>query len=378
MDMHKKIFLSSPHMSDEGYEKQYIDEAFSTNWIAPLGENVDGFEKELAAKVGAAGSVVLSSGTAAIHMALKCCGVGPGDYVFCSDLTFAASCNPIIYQGASPVFIDSEYETWNMCPEALRIAFELYIPKALIVVNLYGQSAKFGEILDICSKHHVPVIEDAAESLGATYQGQSSGTFGRFGVYSFNGNKIITSSGGGALVSEDLDALQKIRFWSTQARDCARHYQHSELGYNYRMSNVIAGIGRGQLKVLEQRVQRKHEIYDYYNQAFSDITSLSMMPIHKAGKPNCWLSAITLSKEAPITPLDIMTTLEKENVESRPVWKPMHLQPFYKDKPFITAFKTGNVSQDLFERGVCMPSDTKMSNDDLAYVVDIIRSLYTK
>lgn len=376
--MRDKIFLSSPHMSDEGYEKQYIEEAFATNWIAPLGANVNGFESELAAAVGATGAVALSSGTAAIHMALKCCNVGPGDLVFCSSLTFAASCNPIVYQGATPVFIDSEYDTWNMCPKALRNAFSQYTPKAVIVVNLYGQSAKMDEILAICNEHQVPVIEDAAESLGATYQGKPSGTFGHFGVYSFNGNKIITTSGGGALVSEDLEALKKVRFWVTQARDNARHYQHSELGYNYRMSNVVAGIGRGQLKVLAQRVQRRQEIYNYYKKAFADIPDILLMPLYSEGQSNCWLSVITIDVTSKVKPLDVMVALENENIESRPVWKPMHLQPFYAGRPFITALGSGSVSQNLFERGVCLPSDTKLTNSDLFIVASTILSLFSK
>lgn len=261
----KRIYLSSPHMSDEGYEKQYINEAFESNWIAPLGKNVDEFEKELAAKVGIKAAAALSSGTAAIHMALKAAGVGEGDIVFCPTLTFAATANPIIYQNAIPVFIDSDYETWNMSPEALEEAFKKYPKvKAVLVVHLYGLSADMDKIVEICKKHDVQLIEDAAESLGTTYKGRYTGTIGDYGIYSFNGNKIITTSGGGMLVSDNEERIAKVRFWATQARDNARHYQHSELGYNYRMSNVIAGIGRGQLKVLDQRIEKKRYIFDFY------------------------------------------------------------------------------------------------------------------
>ncbi|MDD4347409.1 MAG: aminotransferase class I/II-fold pyridoxal phosphate-dependent enzyme, partial [Desulfitobacteriaceae bacterium] len=254
--MTDRIYLSSPHMSDEGYEMQYIKEAFDTNWIAPLGPNVNGFEQELAAKVGAKHAAALSSGTAAIQMALKAAGVGEGDIVFCQSLTFSATANPIIYQNATPVFIDRDYETWNMDPNALEAAFKKYGDrvKTVLVVHLYGLSADMDKIMEICNKHGVPVIEDAAESLGTYYKGKHTGTFGDYGIYSFNGNKIITTSGGGMLVSNNEEKIKKVRFWATQARDQARHYQHSELGFNYRMSNVVAGIGRGQLKILEQRI----------------------------------------------------------------------------------------------------------------------------
>lgn len=260
--MGKRIYLSSPHMSDEGYEMQYIQEAFDTNWIAPLGKNVDEFEKELAAKVGIGHAAALASGTAAIHMALKAASVGEGDIVFCQDLTFAASANPIIYQNATPVFIDSNLETWNMDPDALEEAFEKYPnAKAVIVVHLYGLAADMDKIVELCKKHNAILIEDAAESLGTTYKGKHTGTIGDYGIYSFNGNKIITTSGGGMLVSNDEERIAKVRFWATQARDPAPHYQHSELGYNYRMSNIVAGIGRGQLKVLDQRVAKKKYIF---------------------------------------------------------------------------------------------------------------------
>lgn len=369
--MSDKIWLSSPHMSDEGYEMEYVQEAFDTNWIAPLGTNVNEFEKELASKVGSKYGAALSSGTAAIHMALKAANVGKGDIVFCQSLTFSASANPILYQNAIPVFIDSDYETWNMCPIALEKAFEKYPNvKAVIVVHLYGLSADMDRIVDICNKYKVTLIEDAAESLGTTYKGRHTGTFGEYGIFSFNGNKIITTSGGGMLVSNDEERIAKVRFWATQARDKARHYQHSEMGFNYRMSNVVAGIGRGQLKVLDKRVAKKKYILEYYKRELGNLEGIEFMPINEWNNPNCWLSCITLSGK--IRPLDIMESLEKENIESRPIWKPMHLQPFFEKYDCIGE----NVSQKLFENGVCLPSDTKMTDEDLARVCDIIKNLW--
>ena len=369
--MAKKIWLSSPHMSDEGYEMQYIQEAFDTNWIAPLGKNVDEFEKELAAKVGAKHAAALTSGTGAIHMALKAVGVDEGDIVFCPTLTFSATGNPIIYQSAIPVFIDSDYETWNMDPTALELAFEKYPEvKAVLVVHLYGLAADMDKIMEICNKHNVPVIEDAAESLGTYYKGKHTGTFGEYGVFSFNGNKIITTSGGGMLVSDNEERIQKVRFWSTQSRDKARHYQHSELGFNYRMSNVVAGIGRGQLKVLEQRVAKKKYIFEFYKRELGGLDGVQFMPINEWNEPNCWLSCMTLSGK--VKPLDVMEALEKENIESRPIWKPMHMQPFFGEYDYVG----GDVSQNLFENGVCLPSDTKMTDGDLERVCDILKKLW--
>lgn len=365
-----RVYLSSPHMSDEGYEMQYIQEAFDTNWIAPLGKNVNEFEKELAAKVGVKSAVALSSGTAAIHLALKAAGVGPGDIVFCPTLTFAATANPIIYQNATPVFIDSDLETWNMCPKALERAFEKHRPKAVIVVHLYGLSADMDPIIDLCRKHNAVIIEDAAESLGALYKGRHTGTLGDYGVFSFNGNKIITTSGGGMLVSNNGERIAKARFWATQSRDAARHYQHSELGFNYRMSNIVAGIGRGQLRVLDQRVQRKREIFEFYQQGLADLDDVQMMPVNKWNEPNYWLSCIML--HGKVRPLDVMVALEQENVESRPIWKPMHLQPFFRDYDFVG----GGASEQIYKSGVCLPSDTNMSNDELVRVVSIIRKLW--
>ncbi|WP_423800057.1 DegT/DnrJ/EryC1/StrS family aminotransferase [Neobacillus sp. SAB-20_R2A] len=371
--MADRIFLSSPHMSDEGYEIKYVFEAFDTNWIAPLGENVNQFEKELAAKVGTKYAAALTSGTGAIHMALKAAGVGEGDIVFCQSLTFSATANPIIYQNAIPVFIDSDYETWNMCPKALEEAFGKYPNvKAVIVVHLYGLSADMDKIVELCKKHNVVLIEDAAESLGTYYKGQHTGTFGDYGIFSFNGNKIITTSGGGMLVSDNSERIAKVRFWATQSRDQARHYQHSELGFNYRMSNVVAGIGRGQLKVLDQRVAKKNYIYEFYKRELGELEGVDFMPTNKWNKPNYWLSSITLNGK--VRPLEIMEALEKENIESRPIWKPMHMQPFFEKYDFIG---TG-VSEELFENGICLPSDTKMTDDDLERVVKTIKGLWVE
>jgi dTDP-4-amino-4,6-dideoxygalactose transaminase len=368
--MSSKIWLSSPHMSDEGYELEYIKEAFDTNWIAPLGANVDGFERELASKIGAKHAAALVSGTAAMHMALKAAGVSQGDIVFCQDLTFSATANPIIYQNAVPVFIDSNYETWNMDPKALEEAFEKYPNvKAVIVVHLYGLSADLDPIIELCKKHNVTLIEDAAESLGTTYKGKYTGTFGDYGIFSFNGNKIITTSGGGMLVSNNEERIAKVRFWATQARDKARHYQHSELGYNYRMSNIVAGIGRGQLKVLEQRIAKKKYIFEFYKRELNGLKGIKFMPINEWNEPNYWLMCITLSGK--VSPIDIIEALERENIESRPIWKPMHMQPVFASYDFISK----GVSEKIFENGVCLPSDTKMTDDDLERVCSIIKNL---
>ncbi len=377
-NMSKKILLASPHMSDEGYEQQFIKEAFDTNWIAPLGENVNKFEEEIANYVGVKTGAALSAGSAAIHLGLKALNVKQGDIVFCSSLTFSATCNPIIYQNATPVFIDSEYETWNMDPLALEKAFEKYPnPKAIIVVHLYGTPAKMDEIIKICKKHNVPLIEDAAESLGSIYNGQQTGTFGEYGVFSFNGNKIITTSGGGMLVSNNEDGIKKVRFWATQSKEPVRHYEHKEIGYNYRMSNICAGIGRGQLKVLDKRIEKKTEIYNKYKNELEKVKEIKMQPIPKNTKPNHWLSVMTIDKDSKVKPLNIMETLEKENIDSRPVWKPMHLQPVFKEYDFITAKNDGtSVSEDLFNRGVCLPSDTKMTEEEQERVIDIIKKCF--
>ncbi len=374
--MEKRIFLASPHMSEEGYEKEYIKEAFDTNWIAPLGENVNKFEEELANYVGAKCGAALSAGTAAIHMALKALDVKEGDIVFCSSLTFSATANPIIYQNATPVFIDCDRETWNMDPEALKKAFEKYPnPKAVVIVHLYGTPAKMDEIMAICNEHNVPLVEDAAESLGATYKGKQTGTFGKYGIFSFNGNKIITTSGGGMLVSDDEERIQKVRFWATQSRDKARYYQHSEIGYNYRMSNIVAGIGRGQLKVLNDRLAKKKEIYETYKDAFKDIPEIEMKPVPVDTKSNYWLSTMLLKEGSKVTPLNVMEALDKENIESRPIWKPMHMQPVFEKYDFIKV-EDKPVSEDIFARGVCLPSDTKMTKEEQQEVIRIIKELF--
>jgi len=375
----KRIYLSSPHMSDEGYELEYIKEAFETNWIAPLGKNVDEFEREFAEKIGIKQAAAVSSGTAAMHLALMAAGVGKGDIVFCQSLTFAATANPIIYQNATPVFIDSDYETWNMCPKALRRAFEKYaklgkLPKAVIVVHLYGLSADMDEIMAICNEYGVTLIEDAAESLGSRYKGKQTGTFGDYGIFSFNGNKIITTSGGGMLVSNNAEGIAKARFWATQAREKERHYEHKELGYNYRMSNVVAGIGRGQLKVLDQRVEKKRYIFDFYKRELGKLPGIKCMPTNEWDEPNCWLSCILLDEQT--RPREIIEALEAENIESRPIWKPMHLQPYYEEFDFITLQEQGSIAEDIFNRGVCLPSDTKMTDQDLERVVGVIRGLW--
>lgn len=369
--MKERILLSSPHMSDEGYEQVFVQEAFDTNWVAPLGANVDGFEQELAEYVGVNHAAALTSGTAAIHLAMKLAGVGEGDIVFTQAFTFAATVNPIIYEKATPVFIDSDEKTWNMDADALEEAFEKYPDvKAVIVVHLYGMSADMDRIVELCDKHDVILIEDAAESLGTEYKGQASGTHGDYGIYSFNGNKIITTSGGGILVSNDKEAVDKARFWSTQARDDAPYYQHSEIGYNYRMSNISAGIGRGQLKVLDERVEKKRYIYDYYKKELGHIEEIHFMPENEWDYANRWLSAITLSGD--ITPTEVLEALAKENIEGRHLWKPMHLQPVFEQYDYIG----GNVSEDLFNTGLCLPSDTKMTDADLQRTCDVIKGLW--
>ena len=313
----------------------------------------------------------------------KLLGIKPGDIVFCSSLTFAASCNPIIYEGAEPVFIDAEYDSLNMSPIALKNAFEVYsakgrLPKAVIVVHLYGQSANMDEIMAICNSYNVPVIEDAAESLGATYKGKQTGTIGKYGIYSFNGNKIITTSGGGMLVSDNEEGIKKSKFWATQARDNKRYYHHTELGYNYRMSNIVAGIGRGQLRVLDERIDKKKYIYEKYKEAFKDIKDIEMAKICEYGEPNYWLSIGILSPESKVKPLDIILELEKENIESRHIWKPMNMQPFYEKYDFFKDNDNEEISvgEDIFNRGICLPSDTKMSDEEINRIIKIIKGLF--
>lgn len=358
-------------MSDEGYEQLYVKEAFDTNWIAPLGPNVTNFENEICEKVGIGHAAALVSGTAAIHMALRACGVGEGDIVLCQSLTFSATANPIIYEKAIPVFIDSDLETWNMSPKYLEEALIKYPnAKAVLVVHLYGLSADMDKIVELCKKYNVTLVEDAAESLGTTYKGKYTGTFGDYGILSFNGNKIITTSGGGMLLSNNQERIEKVRFWSTQSRDKARHYQHSELGFNYRMSNVVAGVGRGQLKVLDKRVEKKQYIYNYYKENLKDIKDIVFMPINDWNKPNCWLTSVTL--KGKVRPIDIIETLEKENIESRPIWKPMHIQPFFEQYDYVG----GNIGEYIFENGLCLPSDTKLTDSQLNEIVTIIRGLW--
>ena len=380
--MNQRVYIASPHMSEEGYEQKYIQEAFDTNWIAPLGNNVTMFEKEVCDLVGSKEGITLSSGTAAIHLALKLAGVQEGDLVFCQSLTFVASVNPILYEKAIPVMIDSEENTWNMSVDALEEAFIKYEkmgqkPKAVVIVHIYGICAKVKQIKQLCEKYQVVLIEDAAESLGSTIDGQYTGTFGDYGIYSFNGNKIITTSSGGMLLCNGKNAkedAQKARFWATQAREKERYYEHKEIGYNYRMSNITAGIGRGQLKVLHQRIEKKRQIYKRYQEGFQDIKDISMMPFDVGNTyQNCWLTTIVLNKDSKVTSNQIIDALEKENIESRPVWKPMHLQPLFKDCDYIDQ---NSVSQTLFEYGVCLPSDTKMTNEIQNRVIEIVKGLW--
>jgi pyridoxal phosphate-dependent aminotransferase EpsN len=372
-----KIYLSSPHMS--GKEQHYIDEAFKTNWIAPLGPNLDAFEKEIALLTGAREAFAVSSGTAAIHLALSLLDVTKGDKVFCSSLTFVASANPIIYQGAEPVFIDSEPETWNMSPQALEKALqeafrEGKLPKAVIIVHLYGQSAKMDELLSLCNHYDVPVIEDAAESLGSTYKGRASGTLGRFGIYSFNGNKIITTSGGGMIISDDAVILQKARFLATQARDPAPHYQHSKLGYNYRMSNILAGVGRAQIQVLEDRVEKRRQVFERYYRELSHIPGLTFMPELENTRTNRWLTALTIDeKEAGVSAAQLIESLGERNIEARPVWKPLHLQPLFQGTSYYSHDKNVHIAEQLFQTGICLPSGSNLTEAEQQRVIECIK-----
>ncbi len=373
----KRIYLSSPTM--HGDEQRFVQEAFDTNWVAPLGPNVTAFEKEIAAYTGCGHAAALSAGTAAIHMALRLLGVKQGDVVFVSDLTFSASCNPIVYENGTPVFIDAEPDTWNMSPEALKRAYEKYPnPKAVICVHLYGTPAKLDEIMEICEAHGTPMIEDAAESLASTYKGRHTGTFGKYGIYSFNGNKIITTSGGGMFVSADEEAAKKVTFLATQARDPARHYQHSQIGYNYRMSNVTAGIGRGQLLHLEEHKAKKKEIYRRYCEAFADIPAIQMNPMNPDGDANNWLSGMVIAADSAVTPDMVMDALEeKVNAESRPIWKPMHMQPVFAACDFFAHNEDGSsVGEDVFKRGLCLPSDIKTTDEEMEAIIRTVRELF--
>jgi len=366
--MKPKIWLSSPHMG--GKELEYVKDAFEANWIAPLGPHVDGFEHEIGARLGGNVHVAaLSSGTAALHLALVILGVKAGDEVICQSMTFSASANPIVYQGAKPVFVDSETETWNIDPNFLELAIKERMakgtkPKAVIVVHLYGMPAQMEHITDICSRYEIPLIEDAAEAFGSTYKGKALGTFGDLSILSFNGNKIITTSGGGALVSSNPDYIAKARFLATQARDPAPHYQHSEIGYNYRMSNICAGIGRGQLEVLDQRVQQRRANFDFYKSLLNGLHGIRFVDEPSADYfSNRWLT--TALMEGDVSREDLRKSLEAENIEARPLWKPMHLQPVFEE----CAFYGDKVSEELFEKGLCLPSGSNLPREDLERVV---------
>jgi dTDP-4-amino-4,6-dideoxygalactose transaminase len=368
--MTKPILLSTPHMGDR--EHQFVTEAFETNWIAPIGPHVDAFEREFCQAVGSSHATAVSSGTAALHLALKLVGVSAGDDVFCSSLTFSASANPIAYLGAKPVFIDSDRLSWNMNPLVLKAALEQRakigkLPKAVIIVHLYGQSADLDPIIKTCQEYGVATVEDAAEALGATYKGRSPGTFGTVGIYSFNGNKIITTSGGGMLVSEDASITSKAKFLATQARDPAPHYQHSEIGYNYRMSNVLAGIGRGQLMVLSDRVAARRRNCQIYQQALAHIPGIKFMPEAPWGNSTRWLTCLTIDPAAFGADREqIRLALAEQQIEARPVWKPLHMQPIFQDSERYG----GQVAEDLFDRGLCLPSGSNLTDEELQRVIE--------
>jgi dTDP-4-amino-4,6-dideoxygalactose transaminase len=374
--MTKPILLSTPHMGNG--ELEFVKEAFATNWIAPVGPHVDCFESEFCQITGAGYAAALSSGTAAIHLALRLLGVESGDEVFCSTLTFAATANPIIYQGAKPVFIDSDRISWNMNPDLLREALEVRsrigkLPKAVLLVHLYGQCADIEPILSACNEYDIPLIEDAAEALGATYKGQAPGTFGRIGIYSFNGNKIITTSGGGMLVSDEPELVAKARFLATQARDPAPHYQHSEIGFNYRLSNVLAGIGRGQLQVLAERVAARRRNFEVYKAPLGKLPGIEFMPEADFGTCTRWLTCLTVDPEKfGVDREQIRLTLAEEQIETRPVWKPLHLQPVFAECTSIG----GEVAEDLFARGLCLPSGSNLTDEELERVIATFTDVY--
>lgn len=369
--------MSSPHMG--GTEEAYVKEAFDTNWIAPLGFNVTQFEQQIKEYTGTGGACALSSGTAGIHLALDLLGVEPGDYVFCSSLTFIASANPITYLGGKPVFIDSEIDSWNMSPKALEKALQIYaakrqLPKAVVIVNLYGQSARMEKLLPICRKYNVPVVEDAAESLGAVYRGQNSGTFGDIGIFSFNGNKIITTSGGGMIISEDTELIESAHKKSAQSKDNALFYSHSEAGYNYRLSNVCAGIGRGQMEVLDERIRQKRAVFHQYEEGLANIPGLSFMPEIPHSFHTRWLTTLTISKKLlNLGPETIIKYLAKHNIEARHVWKPLHLQPVFYGTDYFRHEEDN--AQYLFENGLCLPSDSKMTEEHVNEVISHIKTL---
>ena len=374
MKKNKRIFLASPRMM--GNERKYVKDAFKSNWIAPLGPYVNKLEDEIGKYMEMDGTCALSSGTAALHLAIKLAGVKEGDYVFCSSLTFSASANPIMYEKAIPVFIDSEPGSYNMSPVALEKAFMKYKPKAVIIVSLYGMPATMDALLKICKKYKTTVIEDAAESLGASYKGRLIGTFGKYSIISFNGNKIITTSGGGMLLTQKQEDAKKALFWATQSREKARHYEHREVGYNYRMSNISAAIGCGQFECLDKMIKIKREIFNRYVDGFRDIDEIEMCKEDEDRVSTHWLSIMKLNSDK-VTPNDIIDALEKENIESRPIWKPMHMQPVFKKYPFFNHNKKGiSVSEDLFNTGICLPSDVNMNKKEQMKVIEIIRSLF--
>tara|TARA_B100000161_G_scaffold150219_1_gene107021 strand:- start:322 stop:1455 length:1134 start_codon:yes stop_codon:yes gene_type:complete len=373
----KKIWLSSPHMSNS--ELKYVNDVFDKNWIAPVGPHISKFEEILSKKHNNYSVAALNSGTSAIHLSLILLGVKPGDDVLCSSFTFAATANPIKYLGANPIFIDSEYETWNMCPELLEKAIKERIeigkkPKAIVLVHLYGMPAKVDEILDISKKFDIPVIEDAAEALGSTYKKKNIGTFGEFGVFSFNGNKIITTSGGGALISKNKKFISNAKYLSTQARDDKPHYEHTQIGYNYRLSNVCAAIGIGQMEVLSSRVEKKRYINKFYKKHLSCIDEIKFLEENKNNFSNFWLTTILINEKSKVKNDDIRLYLESLNIESRPLWKPMHLQPVFRSSKSYT----NNTSSDLFQRGLCLPSGTNMSDEEINRVVLAVKKLYAK
>jgi dTDP-4-amino-4,6-dideoxygalactose transaminase len=378
-ELSQRIWLSSPHLGEE--ETAFVEDAFRTNWIAPLGPHVDGFERDLASFVGVGHAAAVSSGTAAIHLALLLLDVKPGDTVFCSSLTFVGSCNPILYCGAQPVFVDSEPQSWNMSPAALERAFEWAqregcMPRCVIVVNLYGQSADMDALAPICERYGVPILEDAAESLGALYKGRASGSFGRIGVYSFNGNKIITTSGGGMLVADDEALVQRARKLATQAREPAAHYEHVEVGFNYRMSNVLAGIGRGQLRVLEQRVSQRRQVFENYRQALADHAQLQWMPEPAGDRSTRWLTCFTLQGPHAQVKRDlVLRYLERHSIEARPVWKPMHQQPLFRGAPYFAhdGGDGGDTAGALFESGICLPSGSNLTHEQQDRVIEQLR-----
>ena len=365
----KKIYLSPPHLN--GDELKYIADAIESNWVAPLGPHVDAFEKEISQYTGVNHAVALSSGTAALHLALKLLGVKEGDHVFCSDLTFIASANAILYLGAIPIFIDSEELSWNMCPNSLEIAFKNHRPKAVVVTDLYGQSARYSQISSICNQQNVPIIEDAAESLGAEYNGKKCGSFGEMAVLSFNGNKIITTSGGGMLLSQNGSHIKNAKKLSSQAREDALHYEHKVVGYNYRMSNILAALGRAQLKKLNQYVEKRRKIYNYYEKRLNGNRGISFMPEIIDGRSTRWLSVIISEKSNHKIIEKVINNCSDENIEIRPIWKPMHMQPVFEGTSFYTSHKYP-LSSHLFEHGLCLPSGSNLSNNDQDRIIDII------